>query len=196
MVTGGQDHTTPGYRNVLRWQGEVREALASPCECSCTGTDTAMLPLSWAGSGSPAVSTHPTTATPEAGHSADGTVLVALTVPQGGQVPLPVTSWRNKDLMLHHPKWYWALTCPSSGHCLTAFISLHFISLVLNSALLKLIKPPVTHTAYSSKSLQPKLFKPSTESSSPIKFAIGPKFVLLRVHFQIIVTTDFSENYF
>lgn len=129
-------------------------------------------------------------------HSAGGTGLVALTVPQGGQVPLPVTSWRNKDLMLHHPKWYWALTCPSSGHCLTAFISLHFISLVLNSALLKLIKPPVTHTAYSSKSLQPKLFKPSTESSSPIKFAIGPKFVLLRVHFQIIVTTDFSENYF
>lgn len=134
--------------------------------------------------------------TPQQPHPRQGTVLMALTVPQGGQVPLPVTSWRNKDLMLHHPKWYWALTCPSSGHCLTAFISLHFISLVSNSALLKLIKPPVTHTAYSSKSLQPKLFKPSTESSSPIKFAIGPKFVLLRVHFQIIVTTDFSENYF
>lgn len=112
-----------------------------PSKCSCTGTDTAVLPLSWAGPGSTAVSTHPTTATPEAGHSADGTVLVALSVPQGGQVPLLVASWCNKDLMLHHPKWYWALTRPSSGHCLTAFISHHFISLVWNSALLKLIKP-------------------------------------------------------
>lgn len=66
--------------------------MASPSECSCTGTDTAVLPPSWAGSGSTAVSTHLTTATPEAGDSADGAVLVALSVPQGGQVPLPLAS--------------------------------------------------------------------------------------------------------
>lgn len=104
------------------WWGELREALAVPSECSCTSTDTAVLP--WAGLAPAAlpVSTHPTA----------GTVLVALPGPPGGQVPSSVALWHTKDLLPHHPEWFQALNHPSSGHCWTVLIS---ISLVWNSSL-------------------------------------------------------------
>lgn len=88
VVTGGQDQTKPGYRTCGEersekpWLSPVSAAVLAQTQLCCP----------WAGlaPAAPPVSTHPTAAT-EPGHRAGGTVLVALSGPQGGPVPSSVT---------------------------------------------------------------------------------------------------------
>lgn len=72
VVTGGQDQTKPGYRTCVEVVRRGQRSPGCPSECSCAGTGTAGL----APAALPA-STHPTAATPEPGHRAGGTELMA-----------------------------------------------------------------------------------------------------------------------